>query len=483
VARFHLNWRERGWVFVLAALALVGCLGTIVVFSPGYMSADAAFQLKQALGDEPLTDWHPPAMSLLWRWLMWLTGTAASMAALQAGVLWGALFVVAWTVWELTGRRGISLAVLALALAPYVLNFVGVVWKDVQMAFAFLAAAAIAILAMRLRSRGPAVRWTLFAVGLAFVIYGILVRKNAIFAALPVFVMLVLALWPRPKRRIWLVSAAALVVGLVVPSVAISAIAAPKHENQISQVMLDDLLNVASIDTLRSADVSPELRRQLVGAAERCQRRNVLSNTYWDCYGEGANGPYTAVAHPDEIQSLWLRQIPRNIPAYVEYRVQVFSRLLFKTKYLYAGRVVRDNGLGLRINYPRLEDTLQTYVEGTSDDLGWLFKGWLWLTVGVVLSIRPGRGLFSMPIRALGISSVIYILGYLPILPVNIYRYVYWPAIAGSLGLILLWAGRERPVAGEPERARVAEPARTSENGTATSRDATVAEGQPDRIG
>jgi hypothetical protein len=483
VARFQLNWRGRGWVWVLAALALVGCLGTIVVFSPGYMSADAAFQLKQALGDKPLTDWHPPAMSLLWRGLMWLTGTAASMMVLQALVIWGSLFVIAWCVWELTGRRAASVAVLGLAITPYVLTFVGVVWKDVQMAFAFLAATALAILGMKLRSKGPGARWTVFAVGLLFVVYGILVRKNAIFAALPVFAMLVLALWPKPKRQVWLISAAALVVGLVVPSIAISAIARPKHENQISQVMLDDLLNVASVDALQSADVSPDLRRHLVRAAERCQRKDVLSNTYWDCYGEGAHGPYTAVAHANEIQSLWLRQIPSHLPAYVEYRVQVFSRLLFKTKYLYAGRVVRDNGLGLHISHPRLEDTLSTYVLGMAEDFRWLFKGWLWLTLGVVLSIRPGRGLFSMPIRALGISSVVYILGYLPILPVNIYRYVYWPAIAGSLGLVLLWAGRERGAVAAPQADRVAEPARPSENGAEPSRDTTVAGAEEDRIG
>jgi hypothetical protein len=47
-----------------------------------------------------------------------------------------------------------------------------------------------------------------------------------------------------------------------------------------------------------------------------------------------------------------------------------------------------------------------------------------------------------MPVRALGISSAAYILGYLPIMPATNYRYIYWPAIACSLGLLLLRLGR-----------------------------------------
>jgi hypothetical protein len=430
---------------VLLVLAALGCTTTILVFSPGYVSSgDSLYQLQQALGRVPLSDWHPPVMSLLWRALIALTGTQSSMAVLQSVVLWAALLVIAWRVWEVTGRRDGSLAILGLGLAPQVLTFVGVVWKDTHMAFAFLATVAAALAGTRLRSSRSALRWALFGVGLLFLVYGILVRKNAVFAALPLFVMLVLALWPKPVRRTWLVTSAALVLGILLPSMAITSFARPVHTSQVSQVMLDDLLHVPSIAELRSADVSPDLRRHLVSAAQRCRQIKPISNAYWWCYGKGEHGPFTAVAHTDEIRSLWLTEIPRHFPGYVEYRVQVFSRLLFKTRYEYSGRMA-PNDLGLRISHPRLEDTLSLYVKEANRDLPMLFQGWFWLAVGLVLSFRPGRGAFSMPVRALGISSAVYILGYLPILPVGIYRYVYWPAVAGSLGLLLLWLGRRHP--------------------------------------
>jgi 4-amino-4-deoxy-L-arabinose transferase-like glycosyltransferase len=429
----------------LGVLAGLGCLGTVSVFSPGYVSSgDAVYQLEQALGREPLSDWHPPVMSLLWRALITTTGTPAALAALQSLVLWASLFVLAWCAWDLTGSRAASLAVLGLALTPHVLTFVGVVWKDTHMAFALLAATSVAMTAVRRRPRRPAVRWVLLGVGLVFLAYAILVRKNAVFATLPVFAMLVLAFWPRPTRRTWVLASGALVVAVVVPTLAISSIARPVHTSQVSQVMLDDLLNVPGIAELRAADVSQELRDKLVAAAEECGRKRLISNAYWFCYGKGANGPFTAVAHTDEIRTLWLQEMARHPRAYIEYRVQVFSRLLFSTRYQYSGRIV-ENDLGLRIASPRLEDTLRRYVTGLVEDLPMLFRGWFWLAVGLVISVRPGSGRFAMPVRALGLSSVVYILGYLPILPVGIYRYVYWPALAGSLGLVLLWVGRTRP--------------------------------------
>lgn len=482
MAQLLSNWRERGWVWILAALAAAGCLATSIVFSPGYISADAMFQLEQAMGRRPMSDWHPPVMSLLWRVLIEVTGTQATMAILQVVILWASLFVIAWCVWDLTRNRAGSLAVLAVGLAPHVLTFVGVVWKDVQMAFAFLAASAVAIVAMRFRPRRPAARWALFGLGVLFLVYAILVRKNAIFAAIPVFVMLVLALWPRPGRKTWLFASATLVVGLVVPSVAISSVAHPIHTSQVSQVMLDDLLHVLNVDELRSADVSPALREHLVSAAKKCQRMNSLSNAYWTCYGGGAKGPYTAVAHTDEIKSLWVSEMPGHLSGYLQYRLQVFSRLMFNNKYEYAGRVVR-NDLGLQIAHPRLEDSLRTYVLAAVKDVPWLFTGGLWLVVGLVMSFRPGKGVFSMPIRAMGVSSVVYVLGYLPILPVGIYRYVYWPAIAGSLGLLLLWVGRGTRQVATPESDALPESVPVDRDKPEPRSEATVATDGGSRIG
>ncbi|GGT77473.1 hypothetical protein [Streptomyces coeruleorubidus] len=439
----QMPWLPRAhrWVWGLAAVAAVCCLGTILVFAPGYLSPDSLDQLRQAEGKTPLTDWHPPVLSLVWRALIAVTGSITSMLVLQAVLFWGALWVLAWCVWELTASRGGSLAVLGLGLAPFVLTFVGVVWKDVHAAVALLAACAVALTGLLLRDRRPprpAVRWGLLGLGVLFLAYAMLVRKNAFFAALPVFVMLVLALWRAPGRRTWAMCTAALLAALVVPTAAISLFARPLETEQAAQIMLDDLVHVLEVDELRTADVPPDLRDRLVASAQECERVGALSDAYWACYERPADG---LRGDSDEITSLWLREMSGHVPHYLQYRLRLFTTLLFETDDPYKAGVSR-NDLGIEVAHPRLEDMLGTYVKGMVTDVPWLFRGWFWLAVALVLAIRPGKGRFSMPVRALGISSAAYILGYLPIMPATDFRYVYWPAIACTLGLLLLWLGR-----------------------------------------
>jgi hypothetical protein len=432
------RWRD---TWGLAVAAAVCCLATTLTFAPGYLSNDSIYQLKQAMGMERLSDWHPPVMSLVWRAVISVTGTPASMAVLQAVAFWLALWAIACCVQEATGSRPGALAVLGVGLLPHVVTFVGVVWKDVHMAFALLLTSAIALTGLRLRADRRTLRRVLFVLGVLLLVYAVLVRKNAVFAAIPVFVMLVLALWRKPSRRVWVISTAALVLGLVTSSVAISAFARPVKTSQVSQIMLDDLLHVLSVHELRSAAVSPNLRQQLVAAAEECDRINSLSDSYWTCYGRGEHGPFTAVAHTDQITSLWVNEMTGHVPGYLQYRLELFSKFLFEPRYQYHPGIAA-NDLQLELSHPRLGRALQTYVDGAARDLPILFAGWLWLTVAVVLAVRPGSGTFAMPVRALGISAAAYVLGYLPILPVANYRYMYWSAIAGTIGLLLWWLDR-----------------------------------------
>ncbi len=434
--------RRRRWELTLASVSALCCAGTVLVFSPGYMSYDTLYQLKQALGQEPLSDWHPPAMSLAWRGLIAVTGTTATMAALQAVVLWGALWAAAWCVWDTTRRRGGSLAVLGVGLFPPVLTFVGVVWKDVHMAFALLVAVAAALAGRRVPAGRVAARRALFVLGLAFLVYAVLVRKNAVFAAVPVFALLVLALRRRRRERgrLWVSASAALVVGILVPTVVISVTARPAPTSQVSQIMLDDLLHVLNPHELRAAHVPPDLRQHLVSAAKECDRVDSLSNSYWTCYGRGADGPFTAVAHTGRIRSAWLRQMPRHAAGYAGYRLQLFAGFLFASRTPFQPGVIA-NDLGLTVSHPRLEATLHSWVEGTSRDLPFLFHAWFWLAAALVLSIRPGHGPFRVPVRALGVSSSLYVVGYLPILPATDFRYVYWPVLAVTLGAVLALAG------------------------------------------
>lgn len=320
-------------------------------------------------------------------------------------------------------------------------------------ACALLAACAVAFVGLRLRDRGLSTRtrWALLWLGVLFLAYAVLVRKNAFLAAIPMFVLLVLALWHSPGRRTWAACTAALVAAVVLPAAAISMFARPVQTDQGAQILLDDLVHVLTVEELRSADVRPELRDRLVAAAEECDRVGAVSDAYWACYQRSPDG---LARDADQLSSLWLREMPGHASGYLQYRLRLFTALLFETGYVYQQGVFA-NDLGIEVARPRLEATLASYVVGAATDLRPLFRGWFWLAVALVLTVRPGRGRFSLPIRALGISSLAYVLGYLPIVPATNYRYVYWPALACALGLLLLWLDRaapDRPTAGSGVR-------------------------------
>lgn len=193
------SWRDGTlWPWCLAAIAAACGYAVATVFHPGYLSADSNTQLGQALGDEPVNDWHPPVMALAWRITIGITGDFATMASLQAALLWGTLWVLARLAWRKTGSRGLSLAVLAVGLAPHIMNLTGVVWKDVHLAYALLAVFAIALTVRDLPQDRPRTRWALLVLGVLFLAYAALVRKNGVPAAIPVFALLVLAAWPAP---------------------------------------------------------------------------------------------------------------------------------------------------------------------------------------------------------------------------------------------------------------------------------------------
>lgn len=202
----------RAMELLLGLVAVVGLAVTVFIFAPGYMSYDTTYQLEQALGTVPLSDWHPPVMSLMWRGLIELTGSVSSMAILQEAVFWASLWRISVTVWRTTGHKGWAVGVYALAALPFILNFVGVVWKDVQLAFALLAAVALALDLRAARNRSVLLRGVLLFGSLLLLAYATLVRKNAIFAVFPIVVLLGWSVWGRGTVRRWAALVAAAIV-------------------------------------------------------------------------------------------------------------------------------------------------------------------------------------------------------------------------------------------------------------------------------
>lgn len=466
------------WPWCLAAVAAACGYAVATVFHPGYLSADSNTQLWQALGDQPVNDWHPPVMALAWRIIIRITGDFSSMAALQAAMLWGTLWVLARLVWKQTGSRGLSLAVLAVGFAPHIMNLTGVVWKDVHLAYALLAVFAIALTVRQLPPGRVRTRWALLVLGVLFLAYAALVRKNGIPAAIPVFALLVLAAWPAPGRRRWLAATGVFVAVVLAGSAGVSAATAPLATRVYAVIPVDDLVHVLTPAQVRSAaeqaGADADLRDRLVTTAVNCQKRHITSDAYLQCFPQRRPFDVTYLnQRADVVVRMWAQQMPRHWKGYAEYRVRVFSKLLFQSNQVFWNGTHVNAGARLHPEAQKepLNDTLraalQNYVTGSARDLPMLFQGWFWLAVSLVLVLRRRwAGPYSRELRLLGASSLLYILAYLPTAPESNYRYVYWPALSGTVALTLIataFAARRRTAAdgaaGEPDTRPAVPPA------------------------
>ncbi|MGW6391275.1 GtrA family protein [Streptomyces sp. NPDC055103] len=436
------------WQWYLAAIAAFCAYVVTTIFHPGYLSVDSVSQLNQALGETPVTDWHPPVMALLWRILIDVTGAFSAMAALQATVLWVSLWLLARLTWKKTGSRGLSLAMLAVGLLPFVVNFTGVVWKDVHMAYALLAVLAIALTARELPADRTKARWVLLAVSVLLLAYTILVRKNAFPAVIPVFILLVLALWPAPGRRRWLVATGALIAVTVGANAGVNAATDPLATRQYAQIPLDDVVHVLPPDQLRAAaekaGATPVFVKGLLSAAETCDKKNLASDAYFFCYPAGAGDP-SSEENAAVLMRMWVDEMPKHWKNYTEYRIRLFAKQLFQVNYRVQDGTPVDKMSGEpaevlnTLPSAQMKHTLTYYVTGFARDLPMLFSGWFWLAIALVLTLRrQWVGPYTRELRLLGLSTILYIAAYLPTAVQSNFRYVYWPALSLTVAVLLI---------------------------------------------
>jgi hypothetical protein len=163
---------------------------------------DTVAQYGQVLG-APVDDWHPPIMVRLWQLLHRLGVGTAPMFILQVALYaFGFSLIVAAFVRSGRWRAGVVAGLLA--LSPLLLGWQMVVLKDTQMLGALIAPVGIVA---HYRLRGQRVPTAATAMVMLLIAYATFVRANALFATVPLAVLLL------PVRRSVLGSLALALVG------------------------------------------------------------------------------------------------------------------------------------------------------------------------------------------------------------------------------------------------------------------------------
>lgn len=445
------------WDAFLLALCIISCITFSVGFFPGRAELDIVTQANQALAKSPLMDWHPPIMAVVWRALYLVTGTLGSLLVLQISLYFlGALLFSVYTHRKLRSKVS-SIAVLSCFISPWSLSQLNIMWKDTQMTVTLLAACGFVSLISR-RNRWS---FTLLLPVIFLLTYAIGVRKNAVAALLPICIyiawILLLTVVPqifdrKLSRRLskWIVPVGGVLLScfVIVCSFCIGAsidsIWGVEKRNQVSQIMLDDVMFSVPEAELNGSDAPDELKDHINSSRSQCIKMKEIWDAYWNCYGMGETGrPFSSIKYQDELRALWFEHVVTHPVRYLEYRSAVFSYYLFSSKLEYYpyGADKRAQTVGLGGGSRNFDYIVRPYVE----DFGvrtfpMVFKPWFWLILAFVCTlIARKQSLVRAPVWMLSGSSILYILAYFPTVPANVFRYTYWPAIAVTVSVALVF--------------------------------------------
>jgi hypothetical protein len=429
------------------AIAFIGFVVSLFSFWPGFMEFDSFDQYAQAVGQEPLNDWHPVIMALLWRFLIVFHDGPQPMLLLQLALYWSGFLYLAWHSLQ-KSRVVVAVGAIVAPFFPFLLNFSGVVWKDTQLALALFWAALILLFARR--------SWVSAATSLALIFYGLAVRHNGPAAALP---LLVLWSWKYagqlPKKIGVLLCTGFVTAILLLTNFGINKLLIMEQTNPLHHEMLNEIAFIqchswGSFDFLKF--YQGEVLKQQLNQAERqiklCGQVDALAS-------EGDTDDIferNILKAPDDgdrkIFPLWLQNVIAHPLEYLEYRLTVYRTFLRPFEYARPYYVFCDgrdpNPFPDRFssepaNPIGLTNLLASYIGLASKTLGLFFRPFFWLAT---LLVSAGISLWKKHLAAglICLSGLCYLGAYLLFLPAPDFRYAYWAIFAQTLSCFLLWS-------------------------------------------
>jgi hypothetical protein len=322
-----------------------------------------------------------------------------------------------------------------LALAPPAFCLVGIIWRDVLLAGAWLLAAALAYAVAERRDI-----WCIAAQALALglLAFGFLLRPNALFAA-PILAAYLI--WPQRfdlRRTALLYVPTALVLALLMPAIYYGVLNA-KHENPLHAVFVFDLGGITHFTGVNQFPVTwSATEGQMVTGG-------CYQPTDWDIYWTRDPCRFVMKRLEDEkifgtstLTQTWLRAIAAHPLAYLQHRAAVMANFLtgrnltmWTTDIAHPDRVLFAGNpwfMGLKALHDRLASTP-------------LFRAGTWLLLCILLCALAWRrratpsGAFVLGTCG---SAVVYLATFFPTGVAADFRYALWAVIAGLVGAVIM---------------------------------------------
>lgn len=219
-----------------ASIAIIGALlfaANLIAGFPGVGNEDSNSQYAQAV-DRHFNDWHPPIMAWLWSMFRLLADGNGPMFAFHVVCYWLGFGLIGVGL-SRAGRPVAAWATVGVGLFPPFLMMNIHIFKDIGLAVTFLAAFAVLFWYRIADRRAPA---AVIVISFALFFYGVLVRSNAVFGAVPLLAYVIRPQWLGRPWRLSVLSAPVAI--LMVPA---------------SGVFNHNILNATSLGIIRSLEI------------------------------------------------------------------------------------------------------------------------------------------------------------------------------------------------------------------------------------
>ena len=421
--------------FASIAIAMAGFVFALHASYPGYLNADSAFQLEQAIAWR-FDDWHSPFVVVVWSMLLKLMPGPVGFVTFNNLLIWSSVAVLALAMRRRIGAWSILIA--AVPLLPGLFNYLGNVHVDAMLVAWLMAASCLAYLSRRDGS-SKRIRIGILVMANLFIVAAFLTRLNAIFCLVP----LLLYANARLALRWNLMLCAALILAMPVLN---------KIQNKVLEVTPSSVAD--SIKVYNLLALSYYERRNLVpGEWTGPQSREIVNSCYspvqWDTAWTGQCGFIYAELQrqqlwgSSQLTRTWLREIINHPVSYFSVLVATFKRSMFEPN---SRAMLFKNPERWMIvdNPPRPSTELaQQYIRSEFND--YVGRPWVYAllsALSIVLlfrtrAIATEEGRFALAILA---SGLIYLLTYFVFNVSAEYRYFYWTGFATYIGLVVVLA-------------------------------------------
>ena len=427
--------RARLLIASVAMLLAIGFALTLLIFHPGIMTFDSKYLHEYAMKGT-MGDWQSPVMVRLWALIDPLAPGAGSMFLLITVTYWLGFGLLSLTL----ASRGKMVALLLppLAMTPPALALAGVIWRDVLFATCWLLAVS---LAYATAGRRPWVRVTGQVVALALVVFGVLLRPNALLAA-PILAAYTIWLSRMSFRRTAILYIPAVVVFFGAVQLVYYGMLHAKREHPLQTVMIFDLGGISHFAKSNQFPVEwsePENAMLL----DKCYQP-----TMWDIYWrlEPCNFVMRKVEREkglfgtSAITRAWLTAILQHPIAHLQHRSAFMWNFLAGDNLAMWTADIENPGKDVFADRAAFSAFRLAHDELKPTPF---LRAGFWLLICIALcgvGWRRARREAAFVTAACG-SAAIYVLTFYGVGVASDFRYGYWAVLAAMAGGVVLLAG------------------------------------------